>query len=86
MREPIRETSSHATRQENARPKSSQLGEPLWADPGMNSEISVRELISTSEKKKKEQAGNGRTFFQNHRKQGRSHQNDTSGFTARMDT
>ena len=28
----------------NIRPQSSQLAEPLWADPGTRSEISVREL------------------------------------------
>ena len=28
-------------------PKSSQLAEPLWIDPGLKSGISVRELIST---------------------------------------
>ena len=32
--------------------------EPLWTDPGINSGINVRELISTSKKKKKAQAGN----------------------------
>ena len=31
----------------NTRPQSSQLTEPLWTDPGLKSEISVRELIST---------------------------------------
>ena len=39
----------------------SQLAEPLWTDPSMKSEISVRELISTLKKKKKRkkaQAGN----------------------------
>ena len=36
----------------------SQLAEPLWTDPGLQSEISVRELISTFKKKKKAQAGN----------------------------
>ena len=40
----------------NFRPRSSQLAEPLWIDPGMKSGISVRELIFTS-KKKKSQAG-----------------------------
>ena len=29
-------------------PQSSQLAEPLWTDPGLNSGISVRELISTN--------------------------------------
>ena len=32
----------------NIRPQSSQLAERLWADPGTNSGISVRELIFTS--------------------------------------
>ena len=41
------------------RPRSSQPAEPLWTDPGIKSKISVRELISTSKKKKKKaQAGN----------------------------
>ena len=31
----------------NTRSQSSQLPEPLWADPGQESGISVRELIST---------------------------------------
>ena len=42
-----RETSSHATSSGNIRPKSSQLAEPLWIDPGIESGISERELIST---------------------------------------
>ena len=32
--------------------QSSQLGEPLWTDPGLKSGISLRELISTKKKKK----------------------------------
>ena len=36
-------------------PQSSQLTEPLWTDPGIKSDISVRKLISTL---KKAQAGN----------------------------
>ena len=40
------ETSSHANRQ-GTLGQSSQLAEPLWADPGVKSGISVRELIST---------------------------------------
>ena len=32
--------------------QSSQLAEPLWTDPGINSGISVHELISTLKKKK----------------------------------
>ena len=40
------------------RPQSFQFAEPLWTDPGVKSGISVRELISTSEeKRKKAQAG-----------------------------
>ena len=31
----------------NTRSQSSQLSEPLWTDPGLNSGISVRELTST---------------------------------------
>ena len=34
----------------NSRPQSSQLAEPLWADPGLKSGISVRERISTLKK------------------------------------
>ena len=45
-------TNSHATRQGNSRPQSSQLAEPLWTDPGLKSEISVRELISIQKKKR----------------------------------
>ena len=41
----------------NTRSQSSQLTEPLWADPGGKSGISLRELISIK-KKKKTQAGN----------------------------
>ena len=36
----------------NIRLQSSQLADPLWTDPGIKSEISVRELISASKKKK----------------------------------
>ena len=45
----------------NIRPKSSELAESLWTDPGIKNGISVRELISALKKKKKEeeaQAGN----------------------------
>ena len=31
----------------NTRSLSSNLAEPLWTDPGLKSEISLRELIST---------------------------------------
>ena len=59
----------------NTRPQSSQLAEPLWTGPGLKSEISVRELISTLKKKKKERRRgmNGRIFSQNPRKRGKSH-------------
>ena len=40
----------------NTQSQSSQLAEPLWSDPGLNSGISLCELISTL--KKKAQAGN----------------------------
>ena len=50
------ETSSHATLQ-GTLGQSSQLAEPLWTDPGLKSDISFHELISTF-KKKKMQAGN----------------------------
>ena len=33
------------TSSRNTRPKSSQLGETLWTDPGLKSGISMRELI-----------------------------------------
>ena len=54
------ETSSHATCQGTFGPQSSQLAEPLWADPGKKSEINVRELISISKRKerKKKKAWN----------------------------
>ena len=41
-----RETSSG-----NVQPHSSQLAEPLWTDPGIKSESSLRELISTFKKR-----------------------------------
>ena len=34
----------------NVRPQSSQLAEPLWTDPGIESGINVHELISTQKK------------------------------------
>ena len=46
------EMSSHTTQ-----PQSSQLAEPLWADPGLKSGIGVHELISTSLRKKKGSGG-----------------------------
>ena len=53
-------TSSHATRQGNSRPQSSQLAEPLWTDPGLKSGISVRDLIFIKKKTKKNRAGGDR--------------------------
>ena len=41
----------------NIRPQLSQFAEPLWTDPGIKSGISVRELISNVEKKKKRRRG-----------------------------
>ena len=49
----------------NARPKSSQLAEPLWTDPGIMSVVSVRKLISSLKKKPRRWGMNGRTFSQN---------------------
>ena len=61
----------------NIRPQSSQLSEPLWTDPGINSGISVREIISTSKKKKNAQAENDwSNISQNPLKQGKSHHFD----------
>ena len=52
------ETSSHVRNLlGNIRPQSCQLAEPLWTDPGIKRGISVRELISTSKKKKKSAGG-----------------------------
>ena len=56
MWEPIRKTSSRSL-SGNTRPQSSRLTETLWTDPGIKSEISVLELVSTSKKKKKKSAG-----------------------------
>ena len=44
---------------ENIRLQSSQLAEPLWTDPGINSEISVRELIPSQTKKKGKKSAGG---------------------------
>ena len=44
------ETSSHATCPGKVG-QTSQLAEPLWTDPGLKSEISLRKLISTLKKK-----------------------------------
>ena len=54
---PIRKTSSHATCQESAHPQSSQVMEPLWTDPGLQSGFSVLKLTSTL-KEKNFQIGN----------------------------
>ena len=45
----------------NTRPQSSEPAEPLWADPGLKSGISVRVLISTLDKRRR--GTNGRTFL-----------------------
>ena len=73
--ETYQETSWHATCQENIRPHSSQLAEPLWTDPGIMSGISDRELITTSKKKKKKRRRglDGWTFSQKPRKQVKTH-------------
>ena len=39
----------------NTQSQSSQLTEPLWTDPGLKSEISVSELISTKKKQQQQQ-------------------------------
>ena len=56
----------------NTRLQSSQLAEPLWTDPGLKSGISLHELISTFEKKKRWRGMNYRTFSQNPRTRGKS--------------
>ena len=57
---------------ESTRSQSSQLAELLLTDPSLKSGISVRELVSTS-KKKRRRAMNCRTFSQNPRTRGKSH-------------
>ena len=67
----------------NTRSQSSQLAEPLWTNPGVKSEISVRKLISTLKKQKQTQTNkqkntrrrgmNCRTFSRNPRMRGKSH-------------
>ena len=54
----------------NARPQSSHVAEPLWTDPGLKHGIGVRELISTSgrRKKKRRWGMTSRTFPQSHGK------------------
>ena len=56
----------------NALSQSSQLAEPLWTDPGLNSGISVLELISTL-KKMRRRGLNCRTFSRNPRRREKSH-------------
>ena len=47
------ETNSHTCHMsDNIRPKSSQLAEPPWTDPGIKSGISMHDLISASQNKK----------------------------------
>ena len=59
----------------NTQLQSSQLAEPLWTDPGLESGISVGKLISTLVIFffKHRRGVNGRTFSQNPRKRGKSH-------------
>ena len=57
----------------NIRQQSSQLAEPLWTDPGIKRRSCVCELIITSKKKKKAQAGcDWWNILQNPRKRGKS--------------
>ena len=60
----------------NTRPPLSQLAEPLWTDPGLESGISVCKLIiSTWKKKKKYRQGmNAQTLSQNPCNWGKSYQ------------
>ena len=46
------EMSPHATLSGNMWPQSSQLAEPLWTDPGINSGTSAHKLISTLKKER----------------------------------
>ena len=56
--EPIRKTSSHANHK-GLLGQWSQIAEPLWTDPGLNSGIGVQNHIHLKKKKKlKAQAGN----------------------------
>ena len=60
----------------NIWPRSSQLAEPLWTDPGIKSEVYVCKLISTKKEwkeKKHKRRMNGRTFPPNPCKRGKSH-------------
>ena len=58
--------------------QSSQLAEQLWTDTGIQSTIRVRQLISTSKKKKCRRGMNGRTVSPNPRKRGKSHHHHSS--------
>ena len=61
----------------NTQSQSSQLAEPLWTDPGLQSGISVREPISNKikkkEKKRRKRGMNCRTCCQNPRNRGKIH-------------
>ena len=54
---PLRLNGVEWTLNKSQHTQSSQLDEPLWTDLGTMSEINVRELISTSNKKKKSAGG-----------------------------
>ena len=57
----------------NIRPQSSRLAEPVWTDPGIKSENSARELISTLKKKQRRREMEGRSFSPNPHKREKSH-------------
>ena len=63
----------------NTRLQSSQLAELLWTDPGLKIGISLRELISTLEirKKKRRRGMNRRPFSPNPSTRGKSHHHQT---------
>ena len=65
-------TSSHATRQENTRQQSSQLADPPWTDPGLESGTGMCKLILTfkNERRKCGRGMKGRTFSPNACKRG----------------
>ena len=64
----------------NIWPQSSQLAEPLWTYPGINSGISVHKLIAPLKKKRSADGEiNGRTFSQNHCKWEKSHHQASNG-------
>ena len=65
----------------------SQLAEPLWTDPGIKSGICVRELIFTSNYKKKcRYKMNGRTFSPNPHSRGKSHHHRHMSFSSPMNS